>query len=468
MGERMTTIAGRLRALSPLTRGLALFALANIVIVNALVLILPTKDRSEFALHTTVRFLLFRAGADSWLPMSQAWAYLGTGASASVYDYVYEDLGNKFQYPLTSLFPIEIVQAVLRGDVVRFGPLNLLSWLAVWGTALFVVLIFEQACREHLDARLFGAASSFDGVARAGVVVALSVTFYPLVRAFTIGQVQTWIDLAFAAMVWLWMKGRPVPAGFVAGLIFMVKPQLGLLLIWAALRRQWGFATALAGVAGSAFLAAVALYGIGQNRAFVSFMAFAGRRGESYWPNQSVNGILNRLLSNGPNATFRVDGAAVFPPYDPAVYAGTVISSLLLIGFALLWRRGEHDAAGAIDLMIAGLTFTMASPIAWEHHYGVLLPMYAALLPALLRWPVFGRGTLAWLGASYVLTSNVFYITVYAADTPFTPVQAYLFAGALVVLASLYLVRHAAAAESQRGEAGANVTPGAVAAGPAR
>jgi len=44
--------------------------------------------------------------------------------------------------------------------------------------------------------------------------------------------------------------------------------------------------------------------------------------------------------------------------------------------------------------MLAILTCVMASPVAWEHHYGILMPFYAVLLPALVRRPVFGRATI--------------------------------------------------------------------------
>jgi hypothetical protein len=456
----MRRLTATLRECSPLTRGLALFALANVAIVNTLAVLLPSEHRSRFPLHTTADFLLFRAGSDSWRPMSEAWAYLRTGASSSVYDYVYYDLGNKFQYPLTSLFPIEIQHAILGGDVIRFSPLNLLGWLAVWGTAILTALIFNQACREHLDATFFRSTSRVDRLARAGIAVVLAITFYPLVKGFTNGNIQTWIDFAFAAMVWLWMNNRATHAGFAAGLICLIKPQIGLLLIWAALRRQWGFAAAFVAVAGSGALAALALYGWNQNVDLVGFLSFAGRHGESYWPNQSVNGLLHRLLSNGPNTTFRENGGATrFAPYDPVVYVGTVVSSALLIGAALLWRRGEHARAGTLDLMVVSLTITMASPISWQHHYGILVPIYAVLLPAMLRWRVFGTATIALLAGSYVMTSNVFYVTGYAADTPFTPVQSYLLVGGLIALISLYAVRHAAAvaavpvpsAEARRG-----------------
>jgi hypothetical protein len=90
--------------------------------------------------------------------------------------------------------------------------------------------------------------------------------------------------------------------------------------------------------------------------------------------------------------------------------------------------------------------------------------MFAVLAPVMLRRPVFGAASMAYLAVAYVLSSNLFYITRGFADSSFTFLQSYLFLGAVMVLVALYLVRHAAAEDSgsersATGEAGA-VMPG--------
>ena len=52
----------------------------------------------------------------------------------------------------------------------------------------------------------------------------------------------------------------------------------------------------------------------------------------------------------------------------------------MLIGMALFWNFRKQQANVA-DFCLAALSFTMASPIAWEHHYGILLPILAAIVP---------------------------------------------------------------------------------------
>jgi hypothetical protein len=278
-----------------------------------------------------------------------------------------------------------------------------------------------------------------------GVAAAMTLTFYPVVKAFSLGQIQAWINCLFALLVWLWMTKSRTTAGVVGGLICAIKPQLGLLLIWGALRRQWGFVGAFAVVFGSLALITLALYGLDNNLNYLDVLSYISRHGEAYYPNQSVNGLLNRLLDNGNNTDFQ---SGEFPPFNAVVYIATILTSLLIVGAALFWRAHEFKRDSTIDLLIAGLSFTIASPVAWEHHYGILMPVFAVLLPAMLRWPVLGTWSLPVLGLAYVLTANFFNVAQKFAGRPLlTPVQSYLFFGALIVLVLLYLVRHAVATD---------------------
>ena len=50
---------------------------------------------------------------------------------------------------------------------------------------------------------------------------------------------------------------------------------------------------------------------------------------------------------------------------------------------ALATRLRQPDRM--IDFAVMTLTATVASPIAWEHHYGVTLPLFAVLAPMVVR-----------------------------------------------------------------------------------
>ncbi len=54
---------------------------------------------------------------------------------------------------------------------------------------------------------------------------------------------------------------------------------------------------------------------------------------------------------------------------------------------------------------------------------------------------MFGRATLPWLAASYILTSNYFGFAQLAAGTRANPLQSHLLLGAVMVLVGLYRLR---------------------------
>jgi alpha-1,2-mannosyltransferase len=47
-----------------------------------------------------------------------------------------------------------------------------------------------------------------------------------------LGQIQSWLNCLFAASVLAYGLGRKGIAGFLIGLICLIKPQLSLFLIW--------------------------------------------------------------------------------------------------------------------------------------------------------------------------------------------------------------------------------------------
>jgi hypothetical protein len=84
------------------------------------------------------------------------------------------------------------------------------------------------------------------------------------------------------------------------------------------------------------------------------------------------------------------------------------------------------------------LTVTMTAPIAWDHHYGVMLPMYAVAVPHLLTRRPLGVLTIPALVASYLLSSNFLQFTTRFDGTGFAILESYLLGGALILLLLLY------------------------------
>jgi hypothetical protein len=259
-------------------------------------------------------------------------------------------------------------------------------------------------------------------------------------RGYHIGQIQSWINPLFAGAVWAWMLGRSRTSGALFGAICAVKPALALLVLWGLMRRQWQFLLGFGAVFGALSLLALAVYGWADCVDYLSALSYLGRHGESFHQNQSVNGLLHRMLFNGNNLIWAQNQ---FPPYHPWVYAGTIVSSLLLVGAALFWRPADAHTAPLEDLLIAATSFTMAAPIVWDHHYGVALPIFAVAIPAALALPKHRTVALAVLGVAFVLLANRYRLLEATAPTSFNFLQSTMLLGGLLLLVTLYRLRRA-------------------------
>lgn len=403
-------------SLSSLTLRLALFALLACVLVNA-----PLFGMGEPTSWDELKlFATGSQGVDSWRPMNQARAYLGLEQGKPLYQWLFFEQRIKFIYPPTSLLLLDL----LPRDSLR-AALNLLSWLLVVLTASFSVAILDRGLQRSRFA-----ASGADRVARIAIAAVMALCFYPVQKAYTLGQMQVWVNALFAACLWCWISERKLAAGVLVTLMAAVKPQYGLIVLWGLLRRQHRFVAA-AVVSGLVLLGVSVLrFGWEHHLDYLSVLSHVSRHGEAYWPNQTLNGFLQRLLGNGVSSHW---DPHVYPPYHPVVYAGTLLGSVALLAVALFWRVAEAGRGGAFDLAALTLTATLVSPIAWEHHYGVLLPIFALLLPVVLERP----NALVVLAISYGVAANYLHALSRLSDTAWNPLQSLLLfvsAGVLVVL----------------------------------
>ena len=418
--------------LRPRTKALAVFFAVNSILLNVVLALLPWTPEGKTVFNYTARAVIGRARSDSWGQMRVALEEFRAHPEAPLYSGVFFRRHIRFPYAPPSLLLTSVVERLPANE---FAVLNFLSWLALVATVLITAALFRRGtAREDRAA----APGRLDRVVTALLVAGFTLTFYPVVKGFTLGQIQTWINLSLAGALLAWTAGGEARGGVLAALPCLVKPQYGILLLWGLTRRHWRFCAAFAAVLVGALALSTATFGWANHGSYLWMLSYVSLHGESYFANQSVNGLLQRALFNGENLTWHEEA---YPPFSPGVYAGTLLAALTVIGCCLFWRPRASRRASATDLMIAILTCVLASPVAWEHHYGILLPIYALLFPVLWRRPVLGRGTLAWLAASYLLTSNYFGITQLAAGTRANPVQCYLLLGAMMVLVGLYRLR---------------------------
>jgi hypothetical protein len=168
---------------------------------------------------------------------------------------------------------------------------------------------------------------------------------------------------------------------------------------------------------------------------YLRVLSFISQRGEAYYPNQSINGLLNRWLSNGDNLHFQ---DFEFSPPNAAVSAATIAAAGMLLLFALFVPALRQPDDPRFDLPLMAATATIISPIAWEHHYGVFPPIMAVLAPAVLDHARAPRQAGLLLALSFILIAQYFAPAQRLANTVFNPLQSYVFFGALLLLATGY------------------------------
>ena len=424
-------LASYFKKLSFNTQILLVFFICNLVCNIVLSLVL----KGQGTLHHTRRFLIFsQTDNDSWGPMFKALEYLRANHEVPIYSGLFFNDGVKFQYPLTSLLPLQL----LEQNPSQLSILKVFMWIAIITTAIFAIKIFNISS-NRFSSQQSSRISRLDNFVRSFILLSLCIMFYPVVKAYSLGQVQVFINCFFTLAVWFWIKQKENISGILIGLVLLLKPQYSIIAVWAILRKRFSFLISLLVVFLSGLLYSVFLFGISNNLDYLRVLQFISRTGEGYYPNQSMNGFLNRLLFNGNNLQWE---PSLFAPFNPIVYGGTLlISALLILSAFFLVRKNMHG--NVIDFMIIALSCTIASPVAWEHHYGILLVIFAFLLPYLLSIqsstsirPMF------FFALAYTLASNYLPIFNLVANVPvLNIVQSYLFIAALIVLVFLYGIR---------------------------
>ncbi len=410
-------------------RRLLWFVLLNILVANA-----GFKLVAHFVFHTGVDemrvryrdFFHFHQFTDSWTPMLGSVNSFLAHPGLPIYQ---AKLYDTLIYPLTSILPLLWMKQAGMGDAAVVRALMVASWLAVVAVVVLQVLLAAKIAQRTASGRC---ACSW----RAALATAVAAFFFmPITLAFSLGQAQIFLDLFFTLLLLFWVEGRERPAGAMMALMAMVKPQFGLLLLWAALRRR-GSALA-AGVATLAIGGAVSLavFGMRNNLDYLGVLAGLSRKAQSHYANQSVFGLLNRAIFNGENLPYH---PYVYPPFVPWVYAVTLATTaaLVLLALAYPWRERR---GGMADLSAIAVVSVIATPMAWEHHYGVLLPIFVWLWFGVYRS---GFGSVWRLALAFILIADFLSPFNFLAAVPVANVlQSYMFFGALLLLVLLLRAR---------------------------
>src|SRR5438105_9549466 len=261
-------------------RRLLWFVLLNVLVANA-----GFKLIAHFIFHTGVDemrgrymdFLRFRQFTDSWGPMLGSVNYYLAHPNLPIYQ---ARLYDTLIYPLTSILPLLWMKKAGMSDAAVFRACMYASWAAVCAVVALQVVIAAKTVGGWRELNW-----------RAKVATAVGAFFFmPITLAFSLGQAQIFLDLIFALLVLFWVGRREQSAGVMMALLAMVKPQFGLLLLWAALRKRWKAVVAAVIALALGGAASVAAFGLRNNLDYIGVLSGLSRKAQSHYANQSMFG----------------------------------------------------------------------------------------------------------------------------------------------------------------------------------
>lgn len=390
-------------------------------------------------LNSPWRILTGPYGRDSWKILDAAWNYWVTGNKPKL---IYSNLlirdRIKFLYPPHTLFIPQFLSE-LKIEPVAFYSITTRFFLALTIFGAFWIALYS------LNRFGYSTNTAWDKGMLFALVSILSLFFYPLVEAGNLGQIQLWINALFAFALLGFMQGYTTASGILIGIMASIKPQYGLFLVWGLFRGEKKFAISVLLTAGVISLAGIFKFGASSYFDYINALNFLAHHGEAFMANHSINGLLNRIFSISDPITYNNINwrARYYPPFNPTVYYGTLMASLVFLIAALHGRKAKTGYSGVIDFCLVALASTMASPIAWGHHYGILFLIFIALWP--FFWlnnttPVCKFASLAFIGL-YLISGNLFYFSRIFAQTRLNFLQSYIFLAALGIFALLFSAR---------------------------
>ncbi len=368
------------------------------------------------------------AYTDSWAPMERALAAWDAGHP--IYETVYfsEHQRLPFLYPLSSLLLPLSMRHVVSGDAGLGRALNrvgLVATLLFAACTLWLVSAWRSAGVARADRTFLLAMVLGSGIA------ALN---FPLQMNYVLGQAQTLVNLGLAAALVLWSCRRPAASGVAVGVACLIKPYLALFLLWGLIRREWRFAAGIGITIAIGVAAAVWVFGLSENLQYWSVLSDVGQRGSGFYANQSVNGLLNRLVLP---VELRHQTVGHYPVHA-TVLLGTLVTSLVLVMTALALPPRLRFSRGTLDFGIMGLSVTMAAPLAWDHNYAVLLPILAVAAGMALERRAAETGTLLAFAVAILVTGTLWEPLLAFDAPPANLLQSYVLIGGAVALVAMY------------------------------
>jgi alpha-1,2-mannosyltransferase len=395
---------------------------------------------NKMALDHAIWVFTDEIGNDSWRPMKLAYDYWAESKGQSL---IYTDLllpvKVKFLYPPTALLITQFIETN-NINLLVFSTSATIMFLFL--TTFGVIAATLYSYKEYKAPPL-----SIKEQIAVGIFLALLLfTFYPVVRAGTLGQMQVWLNAFFAIAILCYITGYDVLAGIMLGLMASIKPHYAVFILWGLLRgnKRLVIAITITGLLG--VLLGMHEFGFSMYLDYLRGLSFVTQHGESYYTNQSFNALAGRIFSVKYPDLFnnlKWNGYR-YPPYNIWVFSFTQIMSLAVLLIALIKTKSTKTESRLADFLLMGLGATLASPIAWEHHYGILFPIFICVWLILWFGDVPHGNNWAKIGfvLLYLIAANVFPFTKFVAGSYLNILQSYLLIAACGLFVILVFIKH--------------------------
>lgn len=263
-------------------------------------------------------------------------------------------------------------------SLLIFAPLRLIPFdlaQGIWVTLSFLCLI-------GVVWRVTGMVGLRDPLVR-WTLVALGYLSFPTQFTLGMGQINLIVLYLFVVSVAEEIRHRSVFAGGVFALAILLKPEIGLLAPVFLLTRRWRILGSLAVFLGGVIAVSLPVFGVDAYGEYASRMnvALGSWRDVGIYYNQGLSGLVARMGG------------------DSTLYF--ILSVLVIV--ITLFIAGKRDIRFPSALWLAIPVFLLIEPIAWQHHFVFLLPVYVLLAKRISSLKIH-----VWLGISFVLISMNF------------------------------------------------------------
>ncbi len=400
---------------------LAYIAIAFFLSATVTLLLMSTGNGFADAVRRTpmgsLITLVHPTDSDSWMPLLKTQDRMKTDPEGGLYA-VFRNGEWKFQYPPIALLIAEVVPEDMAAEA-RAGwfSSSLVRWNSWFCRAMVLLTLLFSAAILVQSQRRYGSGqqSLRTEWLMAGSAMLLGITYMPILGGYSLGQFQLACNALVALAILLFLQSHRLGAGIVIGLFCLIKPQLALVGLWALLRREYRLAAGMALIGVPGVILSVALYGVQSLVDYAGVLQTLSRQSEAYFYNQSLAGILLRFR-DPELSTFLLPMGSPLPPYVGWIHQISTIHTGLLILLALFIRsKAPGTAARLVDFCAIITVATVASPVAWNHHFGVLFPVFLAIAPLVFSMPrravPLTLLSLAWLaiGAAVIMPDALYH-----------------------------------------------------------